>query len=196
MKLQIKVAGAIFLITALILSISYVSSLREENKLLHNNQEVFLDSIQKYKVADSLNAAATNVLVLTNKELKQHLSEDAELIKKLKSGKSEAVIKTISKTEYVIKTEVKDSVVYKDTLKAFQYHNQWTDIVGLLSKDSVDLKIKNKEELLIVENKRKKNFLFFKLPIWLFGYKTCGINVVSKNPNTEIENLEYIQIYK
>lgn len=166
--------------------------LQEENKLLHNNQEVFLDSIQKYKVADSLNAAKVNQLQLTNSELKKHLEEDAQLIKKLKVDKPETVIKTETKTEYKIKTKIE----YLDTVKTFKHHSKWIDIIGLLNKDSVNLQINNREELLLVESKRKKRFLGIKLPIWLFGYKTEDLNVVSKNPNTIITNIEYIQIRK
>lgn len=186
----------IIIILGLIFSAKYIGQLRNENKLLHNNQEVFLDSIQKYKIADSLSVAKVNALTLTNRELKQHITDDAKLIKKLKVDKPETIIKTETKTEYKIKTEIKDSIIYKDTLKAFKHHTKWIDVIGLLNKDSVDLQIKNREELLLVESLQKKKFLGIKLPIWLFGYKAKSLDVTSKNPNTEITNIEYIQIYK
>ena len=67
---------------------------------------------------------------------------------------------------------------------------------GYLANDTINLNIVNREELLIAESFVKKRFIGIKLPIWLFGYKTKSVDVVSKNPNTEIKNLEYIQIYK
>lgn len=188
----INIVGIAVIILSLAFSAKYISKLRNENKLLHNNQEVFLDSIQKYKVADSLNAAKVNTLTLTNKELKKYIADDAKLIKKLKADKPETIIKTETKTEYRIKTKLE----YVDTLKTFQHHTKWIDVIGLLSKDSVDLQIKNREELLLVESLQKKKFLGIKLPIWLFGYKTKSLDVTSKNPNTEITNIEYIQIRK
>lgn len=180
------------LVVVILFTAQYIGKLRNENKLLHNNQEVFLDSIQKYKVADSLNVAKVSQLQLTNSELKKHLADDAKLIKKLKADKPETIIKTETKTEYEIKTKIE----YIDTIKTFEHHTKWIDVIGLLNKDSVNLQIKNREELLLVESKRKKRFLGIKLPIWLFGYKTEDLNVVSKNPNTEITNIEYIQIRK
>lgn len=191
-KNSMDIIGIAIIILGLVFSAKYIGQLRNENKLLHNNQEVFLDSIQKYKIADSLNAVKVNALALTNKELKKHIADDVKLIKKLKADKPETIIKTETKTEYKIKTKLE----YVDTLKAFQYHTKWIDVIGLLNKDSVDLQIKNREELLLVESLQKKKFLGIKLPIWLFGYKTKSLNATSKNPNTEITNIEYIQIRK
>lgn len=191
-KNSMDIIGIAIIILGLVFSAKYIGQLRNENKLLHNNQEVFLDSIQKYKIADSLNAAKVNALTLTNKELKKHIADDVKLIKKLKADKPETVIKTETKTEYKIKTKLE----YADTLKAFQYHTKWIDVIGLLNRDSVNLQIKNREELLLVESLQKKKFLGIKLPIWLFGYKTKSLDATSKNPNTEITNIEYIQIRK
>lgn len=191
-KILFKVACILCIFLSITFTAKYIGHLRNENKLLHNNQEVFIDSIQKYKVTDSLNAAKVNQLQLTNNELKKYLEDDAQLIKKLKADKPETIIKTETKTEYKIKTKIE----YLDTIKTFKHHSKWIDVIGLLDKDSVNLQIKNREELLLVESKQKKKFLFIKLPIWLFGYKTKSLDVVSKNPNTEITNIEYIQIHK
>lgn len=151
-----------------------------------------MDSTNHYKVADSLNAIQVKELQLSLAEYKKYRADDMALIKKLKADKAQTVVKTETKTEYKIKTEIRDSIVYKDTLKAFQYHNKWTDIIGLLNKDSVDLQIKNREELMLVESLQRKKFLFFKLPVWLFGYKHKSLDVVSKNPNTTIVSTEYV----
>lgn len=176
--------------------------LQEENKQLTNNQAVLLDSMQTYKVADSLNVAKINVLELSLSDYKKYREEDAALIKKLKADKLSATTSINTTTTTDIKTPVKDSIIYKDrvvpidTVKQINYDSKWTSVHGYLANDTINLNIVNREELLIAESFVKKRFIGIKLPIWLFGYKTKSVDVVSKNPNTEIKNLEYIQIYK
>lgn len=151
-----------------------------------------MDSTHHYKVADSLNAIQVKELQLSLSEYKKYRKDDQALIKKLKADKAKSVTNTNTKTEYIIKTEIKDSIIYKDTLKSFKYHNKWVDITGILNKDSADLQIRNREELILVESLKRKKFLFFKLPVWLFGYKHKSLDVVSKNPNTTIVSTEYV----
>ena len=185
-----------------IFSAKYIGNLQRENKRLTNNQAVLLDSMQTYKVADSLNVAKINVLELSLSDYKKYREEDAALIKKLKADKLSATasINTITTTK--IKVQIKDSIIYKDrvvpvdTVKQINFDSKWTSVHGYLANDTVNLDIENREELLVAESFIRKRFIGIKLPIWLFGYKTKSIDVVSKNPNTKITNLEYIQIYK
>lgn len=187
---------------AVVFLINGTLKLQEENKRLTNNQAVLLDSMQTYKVADSLNVAKINVLELSLSDYKKYREEDAALIKKLKADKLSAATSINTTTTTDIKTPVKDSIIYKDrfvpidTVKQINYDSKWTSVHGYLANDTINLNIVNREELLIVESFVKKRFIGIKLPIWLFGYKTKSVDVVSKNPNTEIKNLEYIQIYK
>ena len=187
---------------AVVFLINGTLKLQEENKRLTNNQTVLLDSMQTYKVADSLNVAKINVLELSLSDYKKYREEDAALIKKLKADKLSAATSINTTTTTDIKTPVKDSIIYKDrvvpidTVKQINYDSKWTSVRGYLANDTINLNIVNREELLIAESFVKKRFIGIKLPIWLFGYKTKSVDVVSKNPNTEIKNLEYIQIYK
>ena len=199
---DLKIILAITATVAVAFLINATDKLWQENKRLSNNQAVLLDSMQTYKVADSLNAAKINVLELSLSDYKKYRAEDAALIKKLKADKISAINSVNATTTTDIKTPVKDSIVYKDkiipidTVKQINFDSKWTSVHGFLANDTISLNIVNREELLITEGIVKKRFLGIKLPIWLFGYKTKSVNVVSKNPNTEITNLEYIQIYK
>ena len=201
-KNVLSFSAIIIFIALSIFSAKFVGNLQRENKRLANNQAVLLDSMQTYKVADSLNVAKINVLELSLSDYKKYREEDAALIKKLKADKLSAATSINTTTTTDIKTSVKDSIIYKDrvvpidTVKQINYDSKWTSVHGYLANDTINLNIINREELLIAESFVKKRFIGIKLPIWLFGYKTKSVNVVSKNPNTEIKNLEYIQIYK
>lgn len=199
---DLKLLAFLVVSLAVIFLINETAKLQEENKRLVNNQITLLDSMQTYKVADSLNVAKINVLELSLSDYKKYREENTALIKKLKADKLSATTSINATTSTNIKTATKDSIIYKDrvvpidTVKQINYNSKWTSVHGYLANDTISLNIINREELLVVESFVKKRFVGIKLPIWLFGYKTKSVNVVSKNPNTEINNLEYIQIYK
>jgi hypothetical protein len=199
---DLKLIAILIVTLALAFLINGTLKLQKENKRLTNNQAVLLDSMQTYKAADSLNAAKINVLELSLSDYKKYREEDAKLIKKLKADKLSATTSINTTTTTKIKVQIKDSVIYKDrvvpvdTVKQINFDSKWTSVHGYLANDTVNLDIENREELLVAESFIRKRFIGIKLPIWLFGYKTKSIDVVSKNPNTKITNLEYIQIYK
>lgn len=185
-----------YIIALVILVACYISfnNLKNENKRLKANQETLLDSVKSFKVSDSLKAITVGNLQLSLKQYKKYHADDAILIKQLKGQKPEVIIKPSIQTEYKIRTELKDSIVYKDTLKAILYKSKWNYISGFIAKDTINLNIVNYDELLITESLQKKKFLFFRLPISIFGYKRKTLNVISKNPNTKIISAEYITI--
>lgn len=187
-----------YMIAVIALLACYVSiyNLNKENNVLRTNQETLLDSIKRFKVSDSLNAITVGSLELSLNQYKKYRSDDAILIKQLKNQKPEVIIKPNIKTEYKIKTKLKDSIIYKDTLKTILYNSKWNYVNGFIAKDTISLNIINYDELLITESLQKKKFLFFKLPISIFGYKQKILNVISKNPNTKIISTEYITMKK
>lgn len=168
----------------------------KENKAQKNNIEVLLDSVATYKISDSLNAIHLGELQFELSEYKKYREEDAKLIKKLKADKPQTIIKTETKTEYKIITQIRDSIIYKDTIKAIDYSSKWTDLHGFINNDSIHINISNREELLLVEAIQRKKFIGIKLPVWLFGYKRKTLDIVSKNPNTTIKDIEYVNIKK
>ena len=161
---------------------------------LKHNQEALLDSSAHFKIADSLNAIKVANLELSLAEYKKYRPDDADIAKHIRGEKVKTVVKPITKTEYRIVTQVKDTIVYADTLKSFSYTDKWYSVNGYINNDSVNVSIKNYDELLIVESLQKKKFLFFKLPGSIFGYKRKVVNVISKNPNCCIMSSEYVSI--
>lgn len=187
--IYVFIIGAVFLHEK-----NYFNTISE----LKQTKACLLDSLEQFKINDSLNAVTTKSLYLTINDLKKYKADDYKLIKSLKSKIGSNEIKTVIKPVIENHTEFTTlyDTVYLDSTKHFRYKNRWTDLNGVVYKDSIHIDIKNKEELIITENLIKKKFLFFKLPVKLFGYKSKNVSVISKNPNTNIIKTEYINITK
>lgn len=191
---KIKFICAVAIIMYIAGSVYINSKLREENKVLHNNVSVLCDTVAHYKVMDSLNAATVMELQLSKTELQKKCNEDKILIEQLtKKAKLQSVKKVEIIKHDTIKIELKN-LPQNDSVKSFEYHSTWTDISGIISSDSMQIDIVNREALVITESLEKKKFWFIRLPVWLFGYKNKRLDVVSKNPNTEIQSVEYINL--
>lgn len=208
-KIITEIVVAFVLIASLAVACNRIRSLKAENGRLRSNQSVLLTEkqsvmaeSQRYKVSDSLNAAQVSELELTLKEYKRYRSEDAKLIKSLKSGKSDLQKVVASQTETIttLSAKLQDSIRIdtatsrKDTLKHFSYTSKWTDVSGYidLNRNSVGLQINNRESLKVVETITYKRFLGF---LWRTNKaKSRQVDVVSENPNTKITDCEYISI--
>lgn len=175
-------------------SIKHNSELIEKNKILSNNIEVLHDSITRYKITDSLNAITIAELRLSKKEFAKYRSEDKKLIDELTKKLelfSTKKLNLVSKD--TIKIELHDTILI-DSVKYFKYRSRWSHVDGIIYADSVELNIQNKEELIIAESFEKKRFLGIRLPVRLFGYRNKRMDVVSKNPNTQIQSVDYVNI--
>lgn len=202
--MKIKIILTLIAIIASCLMCNRIQYLTEENNRLSNNQETLLTENEHYKIRDSLNVSKTNQLELKLSELKKYKSEYTQLVKDLniKNSQLEQIISVNAETITNLKAMLRDSIRLDtasniiDTLKCFEYKSKYTDVSGCINKDIIDMHIRNRESLKAIESKKKKKFLFFKLPIWLFGYKSKQLDIVSLNPNTTIEYIEYISVTK
>lgn len=187
-----------FLSLVLLVAILYIWHQGKQHKACEiayqNSISVSMDSLHKYKVADSLNAIHISDIELSLKQYKQLRAGDAKLIKQLKADKLTTVVNPETVIRYKIKTQLKDSIIYRDTVKAINYHDYWNSVTGYFTKDSANLNIQSKDELLITKSIERKRFLGIKLNPKLFGYRNLQLNIVSKNPNCAISNIEYIEL--
>lgn len=208
-KIIIKIAIIAVAILALVLAFHKIHKLKEENARLLSNQEILLTQkqtimaeSQAYRVSDSLNAAKVSELQFTLKEYKKYRAQDLQLIEQLKIKKSDLQKVIDSQTETInsLSAKLNDSIRIDtvtniaDTLKCFDYKSKWTDVSGCidLKCDSINLQIKNRESLKIVETVVYKRFLGF---LWKTNkVKYRQVDVVSENPNTTITNLDYVSI--
>lgn len=173
------------------------SKLRKGNTRLCSNIETLRDTVKHYTIADSLNAATVAELQYSKKELLKQYKEDQELIKQLTKNAKLQSLKKIEVVKYdTIITELRDTIITDSGIfkKHFKYTSKWTDISGFIKDDSIQVAVANRESLVITESLVKKKFWFFKLPIRIFGYKNKRIDVVSRNPNTQIQSVEYVNI--
>lgn len=210
-KIIIKIAIIVVAIIALILAFYRIYKLKEENTRLLGNQEILLSQkqaimaeSQTYRVSDSLNAAKVSALQLTLSEYKKYRAQDLKFIEQLKLKKTDLqkVIDSQTETINMLSTKLNDSIIVDtianvvDTLKCFDYKSKWTDVSGCvdLKYDSVNVQIRNRESIKIVETVKYKRFLGF---LWKTNkIKDRQVDVVSENPNTKITNLDYVTIEK
>ena len=190
----------IWIICALVIFIIIMfkqnSIISQDRDLYKRNMNSALMECVEWKTKDSLSAAKNATLNLKISELERYRINDINQINQLKKKNEELnnLIKNSSKTEIKIITQLKDTVIYKDTVKYFNWNDNWTSVKGLIQKDTVDLNISNSDSLVISVATKYKRFLGF---LWKTKkIKDQNVYVVSKNPHTTITNIEYYGISK
>lgn len=199
MKKYISIIFALTLISiGIACIISRLNASRARYMQYKQNQETLLDSLEYYKTLDSLNTVRIGSLTLSLEDYKKYRAEDYSIVNSAtKHEKLSSVNIVSSETSNSIITLLRDTVrdtIYADTIKAFSYKSKYTDVNGLIFSDSIKIDIHNREELIVMQSIEKKKFLGIRLPIWLFGQKRVNVRVVSKNPNTQITNSEFVNI--
>lgn len=175
--------------------------LRAERDRYAGNTAALLSDVEYYRVRDSLSAARVESLELTVKEFERFRTEDAALIKSLqkKNRNLTSVNKTQSETIINLQSVPKDTIVIiRDSLiiPAVKIHSgdAWYDFDGLLTKDEFKGTLRNRDSLVVAETVKYKRFLGF---LWKTkNIKDRRVDIVSKNPHTEILGIEHITISK
>ena len=197
MKTKITLIGIICaLVIFIIIMFKQNNIISQDRDLYKRNMNSALMECVEWKTKDSLSAAKNATLNLKISELERYRINDINQINQLKKKNEELnnLIKNSSKTEIKIITQLKDTVIYKDTVKCFNWNDNWTSVKGLIQKDIVDLNISNSDSLVISVATKYKRFLGF---LWKTKkIKDQNVYVVSKNPHTTITNIEYYGISK
>ena len=106
---------------------------------------------------------------------------------------SNSAATTATVTDVKVDAEVKDSIVYKDgvidSVKAFQWHDAWVDVIGTLKDKDVSLGITSKDTLIQIVHRVPRKFLFFR-----WGTKAIRQEIKSTNPHTKITYTDYIEL--
>ena len=197
MKTKITLIGIICaLVIFIVIMFKQNNIISQDRDLYKRNMNSALMECVEWKTKDSLSAAKNATLNLKISELERYRIDDINQINQLKKKNEELnnLIKNSSKTEIKIITQLKDTVIYKDTVKYFNWNDNWTSVKGLIQKDTVDLNVSNSDSLVISVATKYKRFLGF---LWKTKkIKDQNVYVVSKNPHTTITNIEYYGISK
>lgn len=189
-------------IVALVVQHGKIKHLRAERDTYQTNTQVLMEDVKRYQTRDSLNVATIGVLELKLSEFRKYRAEDAELIKslKIKNRDLEAVTTAQMQTISELRAELKDSIVYlpgdtvERVVKCIEYRDRYLDVVGCIIDNVFSGEVVSRDSLTIVNTVQYKRF-------WGFLWKTKKvknrqIDVVSKNPHTQIMGVEYIEIEK
>lgn len=207
----------IALIVALTVSVWSCTAIRSDRERLSDNQSVLMDTMQTYRVRDSLSAASVGILTLERDELRQHRAADVQMIRDLgvRLSRVQAVVTTATEGRYEVKASLtpstgqpfdrsplNDSIFQvasdralataldKTAVQRFALHTPYIDINGTVVSDSLSASIAVRDTLVQVLH-RVPRFKF--LGIW-FGTKAVRQEIISKNPHTRIVAAEYIEL--
>ena len=183
------------LVLFLIASVVALRKARAEKERLEANQTALLSQVEYYTTKNGKSAADVRKLTLTVDELKQYnatLKKTADdlgiKLKRVQSASTTGV-----RTEVKFITQVRDSIVYRDSIivpvKAFTWRDPWTDVMGVIERDSVDLSVQSVDTLTTIVHKVPHKFWFIK-----WGCKAIKQTVVSSNPHAKITYTEYIEL--
>lgn len=178
-----------------------IKSLTDERDKYRSNTETLLRDVERYQTKDSLNAVTVGVLELELWEFENYRADDAALIEKLqtKNRDLQSVITAQMETINRLRGTVRDSIVYLpgDTVMTFlrcvDITDPWFELHGCATPaGEFSGTYINRDSLLIAATVQYKRFLGF---LWkTHKIKNRKIDAVSKNQNTEILGVEYIEI--
>lgn len=198
----------VILIGALVMQSNVVQKMKSDRDTYKANTETLAGKIDHYKTKDSLNAATVGHLILREGEYNQYRAKDADLINKLNIENRSLQHVTTAQTKMLasIRGTVRDSIVYipvvdttkpikADTLKCVNISDKWYNINGCATKaGEFRGTLLTRDSLYIVSTVSYKRFLGF---LWKTNkIKNRKVDAVSKNPNTKIEGLEYVEVVK
>lgn len=199
---EILIPGVVAIVAGIVFGIMLQDNRRltGERDAARRNAETLLGEVEVFKVRDSLNAARVQSLELSVKEFERFRAEDARLIRELKAKNRDlsAVNKTQSQTIIELRAIPRDTIVIRDSVQipavAVHCGDAWFDFDGVLTAVDFTGTLQNRDSLVLAESVRYRRFLGF---LWKTRrVQDRRLDVVSKNPHTEILGVEHIILEK
>ncbi|NLE05048.1 MAG: hypothetical protein GX638_09650 [Crenarchaeota archaeon] len=186
---------AVFAVTIMFLS-GRVNRLKADKQELTEYVGLLTERGELYKTKDSLNVLSVKQYQIYIEQYKQHNAEQFALIKTLnvdiKRLKSILSLSTTTagtiETPIVYKVVPRDSIVF-DTVQCVNYQDDWAMFMGYIEDGVFKADYSVVDSLVCVGHIVPKRFWFIK-----WGVKEVKVDVVSKNPNTFISNVEVLTI--
>lgn len=167
---------------------------KTENRRLSTNQEALLADIERYRNEKGESAVTIQQLTLKRNEFENQCKELAGQVEDMgyKIKRLQRLITYGGTTKVEIQTVLKDSIVYADTLRCFNYADEWAEVSGCIGKnDTLIGHVEVRDSLTIIAHNIPKRFLFFK-----WGSKRIELNIINHNPHSEIEYSKWIEFTK
>lgn len=182
------------LAVALYITCNRLADTKVENRRLSANQEVLLSDIEHYRTEKNESAVTIQQLTLKRNEFETQCKELAGQVEDMgyKIKRLQRLITYGATTKVEIQTVVKDSIVYADTLRCFDYGDQWAHVSGCIGKkDTLVGRVEVRDSLTIIAHNIPKRFLFFK-----WGSKRIELDIINHNPHSEIQYSRWIEFTK
>lgn len=195
-------AGLLIAGCALSLQQSRIKALRAERDAYRENTSILMRDVDRYRASDSLNAVRVGVLSLKLDEFEAWRAEDAAIIAELKKRNEDLQAVTTAQMQTITELQgrVRDSVVYVNdtvvkTLRCVDIVDRWVEMHGCTTPEGeFSGTLITRDSLLIASTVEYRRFLGF---LWKTRkVKGRQIDVISRNPHTTIEGVEYIEIEK
>lgn len=189
-KLYIRIILILAVLAIVFFQFKEIKSLKSDLATAKQNESSLLKGVTKYKTKDSNNVASIQVLKLDESQFKEHFSEINNLVKSLNTKNRDLVSVIASQSEMIknFKPIVYDTIIGVDTVKCAKYSDKWLN-VDICNGDG---KITAIDSLILSETIKRKRFLGF---LWKTNKVIDKkVDVVSKNPNVEIKNIQFIEI--
>ena len=176
-----------------------IHSLTAESERNASNTSALLEEMEHYRTSDSLNAAKASILTLKMAELEKHRADDLKTIETLKIKRNELEQYTALQTRTIaeLQGKARDTIIIRDSvivehLTCIDIADAWIDLHGCIDPDdNFSGTLEVRDSLLVVETVQRKRFLGF---LWKTKrVKSREIDVVSKNPYTDIVGVESIR---
>jgi hypothetical protein len=180
-----------------------IRTLRQDRDVYRSNMTVLLDSVERYRTREGLNAATVRNLELKLSEFERYRAADARTIKTLRANIKdlERVTTAQTATIYELSATARDTVIIRtnganpDTLTCVEYKDPWLDFEGCIDGENrFTGRIESRDSLLYVEHVIRARFLGF---LWKTRrVKERKQEIVSRNPHTVIRSAEFVTIRK
>ncbi len=174
---------------------SKTRTLTAENERLTDNQTALMERATYYETEAGKAAASVERLTLTYSELERNYKTVCKTADELgiKVKRLQAAATTATQTEIKVKTEIRDSIIYRDgwldSLKVLRWHDPWVSVAGEIRGNDVELDVVSCDTITQIIHRVPKKFWFIR-----WGCKAIRQEVVSSNPHSKITFTEYIEV--
>lgn len=194
---KILIAIIVAVVGALVFQQCRIKKLTQENDNLSATRNVLLDSVKHYKTESGLNAAKVGELRLTLDEVKKYRADDYNTIQSLKKNRdAERYTSVEVHTTDTLFSYLTDTCYIKETdtirVKSVDIDKKWYSLHGFVNDSIFKGNLTTRDDIRVLVTVKYKRFLGF---LWKTNkVKNRQVDVISNNPNTIIDNVEYIVI--